>query len=142
MKSLEAWAKRRYERIDWARPSNVIQLVRDRKLDEHIGKILLAKHGVQTRVWRAKKRCRVLPLDQMRGLPAATTRTAESGVYFMWIGPILFYIGQSVNIGVRLPSHKNKRRTRITFQRVARECLRDVEKAYIYYYLPPGNEAL
>lgn len=47
---------------------------------------------------------RVLPLDQLRGLPSGEPPW-ESGVYFLWRGPRLLYVGRATYLGDRLASH-------------------------------------
>jgi hypothetical protein len=137
--TLEEWARRRYER-----PQRLAMLARGNREDRFIASKLLARDGAQTRIARARKACRVLPLDQLRGLPLATEKSRRSAIYFLWQGPILSYVGQSVSVGTRLAAHRCARRqfTHVTILPTPRECLREIERQYIYYYLPSGNAAL
>lgn len=83
-------------------------------------------------------RFRVLPLDQLRGLPEAAV--CESGVYFLWNGPELIYIGQSESVATRVGQHRyfGKRFTRATFEAHCK--LRSsFEGEYIRRYEPPLN---
>lgn len=93
----------------------------------------------------------ILPLDQLRALPRPRDIHA-AGIYFLWRGPQLVYIGRSTNIDVRLSQHAS-----------AADCLRSgkiiphnfanafnapeneiakIERAYIAAYLPPFNDKI
>jgi hypothetical protein len=90
---------------------------------------------------RCYRRFKVLPLDQLRGLPAALPSTARSGVYFLWFGPELVYIGKSVCIGDRIFYHRvmHKEFTHATFERGHPECIRELEGDYVLRYRPLLN---
>jgi hypothetical protein len=67
---------------------------------------------------RCFSRFRVLELDQIRGLPKAGSSTRDSGVYFLWNGPRLMYIGKASAVHDRLADHKRKQKpfTHATFE--------------------------
>lgn len=90
---------------------------------------------------RREKRFRVLPLDQLRGLPRVCYGSNEPGVYFLWEGPQLVYVGQSENVAVRVSQHIyfNKVFSRATFLPTHRNCLRTFEGRYVRRYDPPYN---
>lgn len=102
------------------------------------------------------------PLERLRAFPESGRY--DAGVYFLWRGQQLLYIGKSRNIGQRIIHHTRARRAlegeyrknkRIPFQR--HTCivldsqpivpdlekldaqLRDFERAYIAAYEPPYN---
>lgn len=85
----------------------------------------------------------VFPLDMLRGLPRATTDTDASGIYFMWWGPTLTYIGKSVQIGYRLHQHRKasqpKPFTHVTYLESDSDLIRDFESDYVHRYSPPFN---
>jgi hypothetical protein len=89
---------------------------------------------------RWMSRFALLPLDQLRGLPRVVDQI-ECGVYFLWYGPALVYIGQSQNVAVRVGQHKyfNVQFTHATFQLVSWRCVRNYEGNYIRHYEPPFN---
>lgn len=103
----------------------------------------------------------ILPLDEMRKLPEA--QEFDSGVYFLWQGEELLYVGKSRNLSDRMTRQARVNRM-IAFQtsRSAKyipsdrhTCLvvesdpvcspmldytlRDLERAYIAFYEPPYN---
>lgn len=91
---------------------------------------------------------KVLPLDQLRGLRGADYERARHvlrnacGLYFLWFGPRLMYIGRSVNIGYRVQKHDlvdEKGFTHVTWLPVDRQDHVEVERAYIHRYWPPYN---
>ena len=93
--------------------------------------------GWRTRLDRANRRCWVLPLDQLRGLPDA--EDGDAGVYFMWLGPRLVYVGESKEISYRLTRHW-KLRTRTTWLALDHDQVRKgCEGGYVRAYRPPYN---
>jgi len=89
---------------------------------------------------RCMARFAVLAMDQLRGLPRVNGGT-ECGVYFLWRGPELLYVGRSQNIAFRVGQHKyfGKRFTHATYERVSWRCVSRYEGAYIRHYAPPLN---
>lgn len=88
---------------------------------------------------RGMARFAVLALDQLRGLPEVTDQ-GECGVYFLWNGPRLIYVGMSQTVAVRVGQQKmEKPHTRATFERVSWRCVAQYEKKYIWHYGPPLN---
>jgi hypothetical protein len=80
-----------------------------------------------------------LPLDQLRGLPDVVINSG-SGVYFMWHGPALIYVGQSGHVGNRMWRHENKRRTRTTWLAVNHDTVRRaIEEDHVRRYKPCLN---
>lgn len=90
----------------------------------------------------------LLPLDQLR---AAMMDERNSGVYFLWRGPQLVYIGRSVHVPNRAYQHamagtilnpkgKVMPWTRVSAFSCSRDELADVELAYILAYRPPYND--
>lgn len=102
---------------------------------------VLSRHQIAMR--RAESREWVLPLDQLRGLPEIVkdTNIMEPGVYFLWWGPALVYIGQSQNVGVRVGQHRyfNKPFTRATYERINEHWIKHRECGYVQHYEPPLN---
>lgn len=90
---------------------------------------------------RCFNRFRVLELDQLRGLPRAHAGTNDSGVYFLWCGPRLTYIGKGNCIHDRLASHRRNgvRYTHATFEALHSTCALWCEAQYIKSYKPPLN---
>lgn len=113
--------------------------------------------------WRVYHRTAIFPKDQLRGLPSGDVvgKRADScsGVYFLWRGPALLYVGQSVCVGTRLGQHEDaqigmRRAKVIPFDRSTvldltdsefvntdrqRRALDAVELAYIRKFRPPYN---
>lgn len=95
--------------------------------------------GWRVRAARLALRECVLPLDQLRGLPAATADTDGEGIYFMWYGPRLVYVGESNCIGRRLEQHM-KEHTRATWLEVTVGAFRKAyESDYVRRYRPLFN---
>jgi hypothetical protein len=99
----------------------------------------------------------LLPLDALRALPCDKTPPLCPGVYFLWRGPQLLYVGQTYCLNERLDSHwcaKVGLRTgkRIPFSWRSWIVLTDkwvgeaqrmnLEANYIRAYLPPYNEKI
>lgn len=108
------------------------------------------------------KRVPILGLDQLRALPGP--KEYDSGIYFLWGGPALLYIGKSRNLLSReyeqrtwkryAGLHKSDRAKPLPYDRFT--CLvletglvcspgldlilRTYERAYIATYDPPYNE--
>lgn len=92
----------------------------------------------------------LLPLDALRGL----TREApdDSGIYFLWRGPQLIYIGATAYLSDRLPMHRKAqlqlcRGRRLPFTHWT--CLvlplsrfPRLEHRYIQAYEPPFNDRI
>lgn len=95
--------------------------------------------------WRRPRR--VLPLDQLR---SAGLRATGPGIYFLWRGPELVYIGQSLCVPDRLFQHQRARDglasgKRMQFIRAtsipcAATDLTEIEYEYICTYGPPFND--
>jgi hypothetical protein len=85
-------------------------------------------------------RFRVLPLDQLRGLPVPVG-TECVGVYFLWRGPKLLYIGHSLNVSLRVGQHAyfGKKFTRSTYEPCHCHQTRSAEAHYVLRYEPPLN---
>lgn len=109
-----------------------------------IYRMMQAMAGSGARLRRGVARLCVLPLDQLRGLPVITVSDDDkTGVYFLWLGPRLLYVGQSVEIALRVNRHlKDKRFTHATWLVVAPECLRRYEAGYVWRYGPPYNRTI
>lgn len=91
---------------------------------------------------RCFARFRVLHIDQIRGLPKAGRSTHSSGVYFLWSGPKLLYIGKSSGaIHDRLADHirRGKVFTHATYEALNPSCAQWCESEYIKRYRPPLN---
>ena len=113
--------------------------------------------------WRVFHRTGIFPMDRLRSLPCVTTiddiGQSVSGLYFLWSGPALLYVGQSVCIAGRVSQHEAARNglrsgkpipfRRATFIDITdshwlntdrqRLALDQVELAYIRKYRPPYN---
>jgi hypothetical protein len=88
---------------------------------------------------RARRAAFVLPLDQLRGLPEVDDRSG-AGVYFMWHGPALVYVGQSNCIADRMSRHRDKQRSRTTWLAFDHDALRrGVECDHVRRYRPQFN---
>lgn len=91
----------------------------------------------------------LLPLDQLRAM--GDTAGAAPGIYFLWRGPQLLYIGASKNVAWRIGWHALKREgmqnptgsempfDRATSFAMAMVPARVLERDYIHVYLPPYN---
>lgn len=99
--------------------------------------------GRSLRLRRARQRLCVLPLDQLRGLPEADDNARRPGVYFLWIGPTLQYIGQSQDVSTRVARHGSymgtKQFDRATWMPVAPESTCWYESDHVQHYRPPQN---
>jgi hypothetical protein len=120
---------------------------------------------MNTRFEQARAECahiQVLSLDAMRALPGA--QEYDSGIYFLWEGERLLYIGKSRNLSVReyyqsrlrryAPFQTSDRAKPVPYDRMTClvlesgiECsreldtnLRNYERAYIAAYETPYNE--
>lgn len=90
----------------------------------------------------------LMPLDALRSLPSAAPR--ESGLYFMWRGPQLLYIGYSADLGRRMDTHRRVRiglcsgrkypYTHYTCMQRKLAGLEALEYRYIQAYQPPFND--
>jgi hypothetical protein len=91
---------------------------------------------------RCFNRFRVLELDQLRGLPCANGSTQLPGVYFLWQGPRLVYVGQGSELRDRLAFHRRtgKRFTHATYESLHAYCTRWCESQYIKRHKPPMNK--
>ena len=120
----------------WATPPVIRGFIRD----NHKRK----RSSSQKRFDRLMARKCVLAVDQLRALPPLNnTNDQRSGVYFLWRGPRLIYIGKGNYVGSRLQCHrKRKVFTHATFLEVAMECNRIYEIDYIRAYWPPENRHL
>lgn len=85
----------------------------------------------------------VYPLDQLRG--AQTEHDPDAAVYFLWYGPRLMYIGNSLYLGLRLRQHELA--GKIPFNAASwldvggdKSFVEAVEAAYIRAYRPPFNQ--
>ncbi len=108
---------------------------------EH-GRIMVRDAGKRIKFARASNRFCVLPLDQLRGLPECGINTADPGVYFLWYGPELIYIGKGVYVGDRIHRHRKdgvKPFTHATYLRGPDEFIRGFEADYVHRYHPPFN---
>lgn len=99
--------------------------------------------GRSLRLQRARSRLCVLPLDQLRGLPEVGDDAYCPGIYFLWIGPTLQYIGQSQYVSTRVARHGSymgtKQFDRATWMPVAPEATRWYERDHVQSYHPPQN---
>lgn len=81
----------------------------------------------------------VLPIDRLRKLPEQQDCT---GIYFLWLGEKLQYVGKSVDVWGRTRRHENEFRidfdTWTSFS-VEEASLKEYERAYIATYKPPYN---
>lgn len=98
--------------------------------------------GARLRLRRWLGRMQVLPLDQLRGLPAVTRQTSGSGIYFLWFGPELRYVGKAVDFGYRYKRHcmeGTKVFTHATCLHFFADRTRQLEGRYVRHYRPPDN---
>jgi hypothetical protein len=92
------------------------------------------------RLRRALKTFRALPLDQLRALPPPYIVGQHPGVYFLWHGPALVYIGKSNNCVARISQHmSNIQFTRYTYLSAPEDLARAFERIYIQIYRPIEN---
>jgi len=89
----------------------------------------------------------ILPLEQLRALPAEFG-DYDGGIYFLWLGEELQYIGKSRQLCNRLNYHKVKFDRCTLLLIVSDERIHDfskdpemqrLERAYIAHYQPPHN---
>lgn len=81
----------------------------------------------------------ILPLSELRALPQVSPAEQASGVYFLWDGDRLVYIGQSKNIPRRVASHRVKppaKHTWASYMSIPCPWQLAVEALYIEAYLP------
>jgi hypothetical protein len=99
---------------------------------------VLSQHQVAMK--RCEARSVVLPLDQLRGLPLVADYNG-SGVYFLWRGPTLLYVGQSRYVSTRVFQHRSfgKRFTHATYEKEHEAWIRHNESGYVLKYSPPLN---
>lgn len=99
----------------------------------------LARKPPVTRARLARKFAGVMPADQLRALP--TDEQAEHAVYFLWLGPQLIYVGQTIQAQTRFEQHyaSGKRWSRATMLAVPHGWGRTVEADYVRRYRPPLN---
>jgi hypothetical protein len=125
-----------------------IRLFPDRPSFENMAATLAALRAERERTKRRKfirERCfnrfRVLEIDQLRGLPRAHCSTHDSGVYFLWDGPRLVYIGKANCVHDRLAAHRRNRVwfTHATYEALHQSCALWCESQYIRRYRPPLN---
>jgi hypothetical protein len=82
----------------------------------------------------------LLSIEQLRELP--TAGFYDTGVYFLWLGSTLQYVGQSQQVQRRTHAHAKANKIphdRYTFLSVERGLL-DIERAYISAYAPSFNQ--
>lgn len=89
------------------------------------------------------RKFRVLSKKQLRNYMQVTDRITFCGVYFLWNGEELAYIGSSLNIKKRVASHAKQQRIAFDYA----SCLTinfpwhlSVEAAYIDAYMPTWNK--
>jgi hypothetical protein len=93
----------------------------------------------------------ILPLDQLRALPRDEPPDC-GGVYFLWRGPQLLYIGLSRYLGERLAQHlwakiglRSGKRipfTHYTYKAMPDSEIENFESDYILAYVPPYNDKI
>lgn len=110
---------------------------------------------------RVLSRAGLYPKDILRGMPrpGVCEYRARSGVYFLWFGPALAYVGQSKEVATRVGRHEDVRDGRVAgrpiqFDRATYLDLTDhaevmtpresaalvrLEAIYIKTYQPPYN---
>ena len=115
-------------------------------------------------VERMKRECahiKVLPFEEIKALPEAGE--FDGGIYFLWKGDTLQYIGKSMHVGERLTHHdwaftyakfRSNKTNPIPYDRHTclvmcggrikegdwiKPILRDHERAYIAHFKPPYN---
>jgi predicted GIY-YIG superfamily endonuclease len=88
--------------------------------------------------WRPPE-VQCLPLDRLRAMPEVLPSSTHAGVYFLWDGDALVYVGQSRKVSHRVAQHNRKPPApfrRATFIRVAYPWCLAIEQLYIDAYLP------
>lgn len=81
----------------------------------------------------------LLELDEIRAARVGRQGGPLCGVYFLFSGDDLIYVGQSVNILSRLLEHTGKGFDSFTYILCERDELDDLEAAYILRYMPRLN---
>lgn len=94
----------------------------------------------------------ILPLDQLRPLCKDEDWPFEPGIYFLWRGPLLAYVGMSKYLSDRINCHISVqhglyRGKVIPFDRISWIVCREqemtqLEARYIRTYLPPYNDKI
>ena len=87
----------------------------------------------------------VLPIDSIRSLPRDIPSRQGGGIYFLWHGEDLHYIGQTKWFGRRIGDHEYQGRIpfdRVTFMVCAELHRETLEGAYIRAYRPPYNRKM
>lgn len=100
---------------------------------------------------RVKVPTHILPLDMLRALPTGEPPDS-GGVYFLWRGPQLLYVGLTRYLGERLFQHRMARDgmragkpipfTRYTFKEMPDSEIEGFESDYILSYMPPYNDKI
>ena len=81
----------------------------------------------------------LLTLDQIRAASKSPPKRRWCGVYFLFCGEELIYVGQSVDVLSRLTNHRNKGFDRYSVILCEPEELTDLEAAYILLFKPRLN---
>ena len=63
-------------------------------------------------------------------------------VYFLLDGGCVVYVGQSINLDVRIQAHSSKRFDNIAFISIPHKCANDVEAHYIIKFQPKYNKTI
>lgn len=94
-------------------------------------------------------------LDELRALPEEVERGYGCGVYFLWDGDELVYVGGSKDMNNRryihhvaykysplggTTYHNIVKHTRCTMLSLPRETFREIERQYIWHYCPRDNK--
>lgn len=114
----------------------------DEQLFAHVRWILKQRHEPVAET-RSRIRAGVLPLDAARALERVKSEHHQTaGVYFLWNGPQLLYIGSSLYVGSRCHAHRRDGRlfTHATFMPVHQKIIRRLEEFHIRTHRPALNK--
>jgi len=101
----------------------------------------LPRKRLKTRAWNLARK--ILSLDELR--PLREKKSSVQGIYFLFLGDQLMYVGQSINVYARIAAHDLFEWDSFCYikcESFTREEMELVETAYIAAYKPPGNRQL
>lgn len=137
-KAISEWRAQLQRGYPIIRPELVTPIMRS----THAREALRQKH-LKTVLARSERNCVVLPLDAVRALAVVQPHHyQESGVYFLWRGPRLVYVGSTLYVGARCQTHRRenlKDFTHATFVPLHQKFIRWLERQYIRKYRPQLN---
>ena len=82
----------------------------------------------------------LVSLDDARQLPRVDSSCDGTGIYFLWHGEHLVYVGKAMYVGQRVDEHRGRKLfTHATWLEVPQIWCRQVEARHVRAYRPPLN---